>query len=371
MKTSVKNKFYRSDFYADNQKMLLWMASTSYGRDLLRLPKDLGKIVLLNPGGVTAFEDVKNGRFVKRSVFVPSDFYLKTILRRWREFCEYVRYYEENELSLWKRMVSADKWGTIPALAGSIMGLPFPVFVGTTSTFNPNSGNPGTTSCDGQLAKADNSNWDTTHDATDAASLDPDGDGSGGAGWIETATGLTGGSNYIIYRVKTTFDSSSIPDADPVDSATYSQYILSTSNGDNDGSDFISVVTSDLTSSDKEYAVGDFDLIGSAIDNPTEQHAVGQRKDIGSISTSAYLDWTLDATGIANVSKTARTEFGTREGHDIIDSAYAGSAATRNNIRGVTADDGVNNQPPKLTVVHGASTRSPSGGAAYGSPMMY
>ena len=85
------------------------------------------------------------------------------------------------------------------------------------------------------------------------------------------------------------FDTSAIG-ADTVDSAAFSVYVATTLNNDNDGNDFGTVVGS-APAANTAIATADYDQVGA-----TEYIDLGQRKDISSISTGAYLDFTLNST---------------------------------------------------------------------------
>ena len=106
--------------------------------------------------------------------------------------------------------------------------------------------------------------------------------------------------------------------------------------------------------SDSAIGSEDFDQVGS-----TEQVDSDQRKDITSISTSAYLDFTLNATGQGNVSKTGVSKFGLREGHDITNTAYDGNTNNSNRINFSAADETGTTQDPKLTVETDAGGSDP------------
>ena len=211
----------------------------------------------------------------------------------------------------------------------------------TTSTFNPVAG--ANAPVDGYVFITNQVNWDTAHDATSSNIASP----TIAADWIGAVR-----LNLTLVNMARSFflfDTSAIPDTDTISAATFSLYMTNVPDGDNDGNDFLSVVTS-TPASDADVTTADYDQVGDAINNPTEQHDTSQRKDITGISTGAYLDWTLNATGIGNISKTGNTKFGVREGHDILDDPIADSS-TYTGAEARYADD-VSGTPPKLVVVH-------------------
>ena len=71
------------------------------------------------------------------------------------------------------------------------------------------------------------------------------------------------------------------------------------------------------------------------------------------MSTGVYVDWTINATGLAAIVN-GITKFGFREGHDIINSAYAGAYDTVNSIVTYGAEEAGTTNDPKLVVEHTA-----------------
>ena len=196
--------------------------------------------------------------------------------------------------------------------------------------------------------------WADAHDGTTAA-------------WaLPTSTNQACGSqnnsgsanDFAIYRGIFLFDTSTLLATDTVDSAVFSIYATSVNNEDQDGYNYLSTVQTQgqNISSDADVVVGDWDLVGSAIDNPTEGNATGGRISLNDITTSAYNDFTLNATGLGWVAKTGDTSpvgategityLGLREGHDIQDHIVNNGALSR--IFHYYADQGSNE--PKLVL---------------------
>jgi hypothetical protein len=220
----------------------------------------------------------------------------------------------------------------------------------TTSTFYPDA-SPESTSVDGFAFNAANANWNTAHDATSGSAND-----AGTA--MYASSGKNSAGNFVIYRMFLLFDTSALPDDDVISSATLSTYINYAVNGDNDGDDWVNVVQSS-PASNTALVGADFDNCG-AVDNPTEG---ATRHDITGISSSAYLDFALNATGISWIAKTGVSKFGIREGHDALDIPYAGSNSSFNEIGVASADYAGTTRDPKLVIEHaaggGASPRNP------------
>jgi len=164
--------------------------------------------------------------------------------------------------------------------------------------------------------------WATTHDTAD------------GTGFFLTnkeetfaASGLNSALLYIV-RGFLPFDTSGLPDNATISAALVYVYVSAVGDGDNDGDDWLNVVQG-LQADPTTLVVGDYDACGDAVTNPTEG---ATRIDLGNITASQYNSFTLNATGRGWISKTGYTKLGVREGHDCINSAYAGADGTVNRI---------------------------------------
>ena len=214
----------------------------------------------------------------------------------------------------------------------------YPVYTDTTTTFFPDP-NVESTSVDGEVGKNDSSDYTTTHDAATGTAVNDS------SGVISVWNTICTTPVYYIYRGFLLFDTSSIPDTDTISSATFSAQGDAgggTSNGDTDS---IAVVAS-TPASNTALATADYDAVG------TTQLSTGI--GIGSISTAAYNDWVLNATGIANISTTGVSKFALRTTKDI-------SATTPTNTVTCTyahfesADNAGTSVDPKLVVTHEAA----------------
>ncbi len=156
------------------------------------------------------------------------------------------------------------------------------------------------------------------------------------------------------YRGFLPFITSAMPGGSSVSAATLNVYATAKTNLTNDGTDYITVTqTSQATHT--ALVAADWDNVsGEGIDS-------GERKDITSISTGAYLVFTLNATGrgwikgsgqSSNCSATAGiTCLGLLEGHD-----HAGSTAevASNSVTFSSADQTGTTQDPYLSVTYTA-----------------
>lgn len=241
----------------------------------------------------------------------------------------------------------------------------------TTSTFRPDE-DAETNTMDGVTGVRDTGNdWDTAHDATS------------GGGWVLNTDGTTmnvvttqnqGGDSMdvLIGRSVATFDTSSISGTDTIDSASLAVVVNSASNNDNDGNDFVAVVQTQGQNlvSDTDLADADFDQVGDAINNPTEAHDSGQRKDISSMSGGGGLTFTFNSTGLGWIARSGEakptgatngiTYLGFRTGHDILDDPHGvGNAGDSVALRTADYTGGDSANDPILSVTHSAPS-SPS-----------
>jgi hypothetical protein len=104
-----------------------------------------------------------------------------------------------------------------------------------------------------------------------------------------------------VHRVFVPFITSAIPSAATISTATLNVYIFSKVNTSNDTFDYLTVVQSSQATH-TVLASADYDNCG-AVTSPTEGIDSGERKDITSISTGAYLVITLNATGRGFIAK--------------------------------------------------------------------
>lgn len=186
--------------------------------------------------------------------------------------------------------------------------------------------------------------WATVHDAVDGTTADY-------TGAVIRPWSRYEDPTYGIQRAFLPIDTAAIPDTDVISAATLNVYVINKSDGDNDGDDWFTVVQG-FQASTPALVTTDFDQCGDAISNPTEGIDTGERKDITGISTSAYLQFALNATGRGWISKTGFTLLGLREGHDVINSAIATGADVWNRITIGSSEATGTATDPFLTVVY-------------------
>ncbi len=210
-------------------------------------------------------------------------------------------------------------------------------------TFYADAGGDGYINCVSELGT---NTWDNVHDKTSLGGSDNVGD-TATTGFIYTRYRTTG-SFYTINRVFFPFDTSGLPDDATVTAATLSVYVTEDRDNHTTGSNTIGVVESQQAS-DTALAGTDFDNCGDAVDNPTE---LATRKTLGSIGSGAYTDFTLNASGLALISKTGYSSFGMRTGWDMDDSPPTDDQGAGSGLGIYFSDQTGTTNDPKLIVTY-------------------
>jgi hypothetical protein len=342
---SIVHRLNEDIWFVEKQRELLAMVNTDFGRDLFCIPKDFPQITSIAKNYIQAFIGYAPGGRKQYITDVRVGAKWANVIRsKWDQYKSFERYFMSNDYNV--------PMSPLTRYARSV--------VATTTTVYPDP-SPTTTTVDGPITYDTDgigSGWDLAHDATSAA-------GSLGGAFpshVGNSNFYSAGTLYnhpsgrhVITRAAYLFDTSSIPDTDTIDSATFSVYVTGTANDDNDGDDFLSVVSS-TPALNTDLVAADYDQIGDAIDDPTEGIDTGNRADITGISTSAYLDFALNATGLGWVSTTGITKLGTREGHDILDNPMTNNGGnTYNRVNIYFADQTGTTTDPKLVITHSAA----------------
>ena len=237
-------------------------------------------------------------------------------------------------------------------------GVTYPVYTDTITAFYPDA-HTESTSVDGYVydynASAD---WDTVHDksASNYVQTGDDWDSGLPLGYLRSNVGAS--NNIGLYRWFILFDTSGLPDGDPITSATLSFYGISTHTNNVGGDSRISVQTSSIVqttpASNTNLVVGDFDQCGS-IDDPAEGIDSGERfNPYDDWTTSQYNDIDLNSTGLGWIVKDGITKLGARLMPDITDDDV-GTPKYNHYMKVGSADISGTSQDPKLTVTHGVS----------------
>jgi hypothetical protein len=147
---------------------------------------------------------------------------------------------------------------------------------------------------------------------------------------------------YYIRRTFFLFNTASIPDTDTITSATLS--ICQSDASHNANSGHTTAVVSSNPASNTAISTADYDQLGTT--------SFGSASYSGTNDT--YKDFSLNSSGLSNISKTGVSKFGQRGTEDINNSAPTGLNQT--NI--YYADNTGTTRDPKLVVTHAASNNS-------------
>lgn len=222
--------------------------------------------------------------------------------------------------------------------------------VGSTHTiYRPDAGDPGTTTIDGSVWQGYSAAgviWATIR--TDAGNTKD----TTTADFILTYASthnVTSDQWTNLVRAIFLFDTSDIPDGDTIDAATLS--IKGTSKADTFTTPMapdVDIYTS-TPNTNTTLLVGDYAQVQG-----TSQ--TGSPITYANWSTIAYNDFTFNATGRGNISKTGVSKFGTRnQNYDVANVTPTWEGGKVANIYGNFADTAGTDSDPKLVVVHTAA----------------
>ncbi len=187
---------------------------------------------------------------------------------------------------------------------------------------------------DGSCRVWNQPNWPTARNLANSQDVDTN--------VIEGRSADAGGGTAIsIRRSHIPFDTATLPDDAAISAAILSLYVYAKNDGDNDGDDYEAIVesTQAAPTSLATSHYNDFTTIEGS-----DQH------DITGIATSAYLAFTLDATGRGWINKTGNSKFGIREGHDILNNVIAN--ASTNDIQAYSSERAGTSEDPKIVITY-------------------
>lgn len=207
----------------------------------------------------------------------------------------------------------------------------------TTSTFYPNAyGDAGSTTVDGRAEMPTNQTWAAKIAAAGTASDDKS------AQENVVIYGVSGGLFTKLTRAIYLFDTSSIPDTDTISAATMSVYMYTKSIVGANSPAYN--VYSSSPASNKGIAGTDYANLGSTDFSTAVAYS--------SISTVAYTDWALNASGLAAISQTGVTKLGVRESNYDVAAVSPPTTTGQTYVNGYYADQAGTTNDPKLVVEH-------------------
>lgn len=189
--------------------------------------------------------------------------------------------------------------------------------------------NPESTSVDGSALSAPNSVWATVRGASASNT-------ASSSGTTLAIEAYKSGSVYYIDRTFLLFDTSSIPNSATITAATLALYKNATAISNDDSSSACLVSSSPATNTD--IITDDYDQVGTT--------RFANDVTYASMSINNWFTFTLNATGLAAISKTGVTKFAVRDKRDLDNTAPTGI----NSIICNSADAGSNK--PTLTVTY-------------------
>lgn len=162
---------------------------------------------------------------------------------------------------------------------------------------------------DGWVQYSAAADWTTAHDAA-----------AGTATYDTNASIYVAGYRWGTYHIRRgflPFDTSAIPDGDTISDATLKLWFTVEASDNWNAADakWLTVVQCNMANT-SDLASADYDQCGDAIDNPTEGCTRFSDTDI---TTGAYHNIALNATGLGWISKTGVTQLGIRIGCDCLD----------------------------------------------------
>lgn len=308
---------------------------------VLAEPCPFGGKGMINPH-VTRFHH-KDGQVT--DVFHIKPVYYETIDHLWRPMSEVTAHHGNRMIVLkqdWAQKMSLRyfKWlmnrqrlfkNSELMIEGYVLQPRHMVFA-TDTTFYPDP-NPESTSVDGKIFKS-GTTYSTVRSATNAESV------SDSVTYDTVVQNSLSGGTYYLVRSAYLFDTSSIPDSDTINSATFSAwYVDGFNNGNTDSVDLVSISPASNTA----LAVADYSTVGS-----TSFGSIA----LSTISAGAYYNISLNASGIATISKTGVTKLATRNKSDTDNS----TPTLLNQFNGRYADYTGTSNDPKLAVTYSSST---------------
>ena len=280
--------------YRNNQKSLFrkyarlvtWFSQTQLGRAYLGVPKDIA--LMLPNGFIQGDQRGAKATFYTRPVYSPK---LSLALAKIDLVSQWLKDFKEaKHLLVWELGMTWRK----PVLAHAVML--------AETTFNPDA-DPESTSVDGTityLEPGDPLTWAVIRAKTTGTAVAD----SITTDWAPYVQGATESGKWAMFeRVIYLFDTSALTAGAIIGTpCNVSLYVKGYSDGfaENQG---IRIVTS-TPNSNTALITADFDQLGT----------VGQASDIlfTNMSTSAYSDFALNATGRGNISLTSISKFGAR-----------------------------------------------------------
>lgn len=304
MSPHIVHRVDEDRWFQQNQKLLLAIANTTFGRSLLYIPQDFPPIVHIRKNCVIA----QVGPNTFKADFRIGAKYARIIRERWQEFNSYARYFQTETVNA----------SPLTRYALSVSAL--------TLTAYPDP-NVETTTVDGYIEDYENIGFSNQVAAATGTSAN-----DSGANMFAQST--PDGGPFNIQRIVTLFDTSALTSG-----ATVSAAVVSILGGGKSSTDSYSVrLVATTPASNTALSTADWDQFGST--------SLANEITLASYSTSAYNDFTM--TDLTAVSKTSITKLGFRLTGEIAVSTPTGT----NFIQAASADTALTTSDPKIVVTY-------------------
>ncbi len=315
-----------------NQEMLLWIANTKEGRDLLTINQSFPKINFIRKNVISSTLD-SNKRI---SEFRVGSKYANLIRSRWNEYKKLEQaYYQQFRL--------------LPFVKPKVQSLLDRIEIAATTTTVYPDPDPETTTVDGETCRDSVTEALGTIRTGNGNFARPTGNGNCGR-----LRGDPGGNYTNLCRGHFLFDTSSIADTDEITSSTFSIWITSIGGAASWADTYGFGLVSTNPASNTDLVAADHQTVGST------KYA----SDIvqSNVNTGAYTDFAFNATGISNTSKTGITKVSTRSTPELNNSEPSPDNGTQElNPNCYYAEQTGTSNDPKLVVVHAPpATGSPT-----------
>lgn len=211
----------------------------------------------------------------------------------------------------------------------------------TVSTFFPDA-DPETTSVDGYATRTTEEAWGTKRAGAGLSA-------SAVADFIRAMVDTNAAGTFfnIMARGVVLFDTSSIPDGDTIDSATF-EFVVTVKDDTFAEAGSLRMVTSN-PGTNTDVVAADFNLA-----NFSDAEQAPDLTIASLVADSAtYTVMTLNATGRGNISKTGVSKFGTRLAHDATNTQPTLAASKSMRVDFASAEEALaGDKRPKLVVTH-------------------
>ena len=314
------NGLFSKEWFIKRQKELLYLVNTEAGRVLLDMPYDNKyPITKIFPNGFTQFVDIQG----KKAIFQTKAKFYDSMAKIF--------------LPILTKMDIANKtYKPIDNPYGAFLhysNLEFKrnvypqIFLAETTSFS---------SGDSQVANNSSTTWATVHDATTGTTTSP------ANSYVQTDD-QGGAPNWLIRRFGFYVDVSAIPDTDVISAATM-DFESSTDPKDANGGRTINL----YTHTGADPMIGDdynnFDTVAQATEITSANWGASGARNV----------FTLNATGLTNISKTAKSKFALRNVNNDVDNVAPATGnlyyfGFKSSATADTVDD------PIMTVTHAAA----------------